>query len=168
MPPAQKRRRQPERDDLIGELQGHDAAAERQDVRVVVLARQARRVQIVAESRADAGDLVRGYLFALSAAAHHDAPLGAPFGDLTRHREADRRIVDGLLAIGAAIVDAVPQNPQPAFEMLFEKKSGMIRADRNPHDPGIVLCSSGARGVAIDIPVRAVVLKTHNFIDPQT
>jgi len=152
MPPAQKRRRQPERDDFIGELQGYDAAAERQHVRVVVLARQARRVDIVAESRADAGDLVRGHLLALSAAAHHDAPLGAPFGDLTRHREADRRIVDGLLAVGAKIVDAVPQTLQPDFEMLFEKKSGVIRADRNPHDSGIVLCSHWPKGFAPDIP----------------
>jgi hypothetical protein len=28
----------------------------------------------------------------------------------------------------------VTQTLQPAFEMLFEKKSGVIRADRNPHD----------------------------------
>jgi hypothetical protein len=36
----------------------------------------------------------------------------------------------------------VTQTLQTAFEMLFEKKSGVIRADRNPHDPGIVLCSA--------------------------
>src|ERR1700681_4542204 len=142
MPPAQKHRRQPERDDFLGELGRHDASPHRQNVGVVVLARKARGMHVVAQSRANAGDLVRRYLLSLSAAAQDDAPIGAPPCDLARDREADRRIVDRLLAVGAVIVNAVTQTLQTSFEMLFEKKSGVIRADRNPYDPGIVLCSA--------------------------
>jgi hypothetical protein len=81
-----------------------------------------------------------------------------PFRDLTRHREADRRIVDRLGAMGAVIVDAVTQMLQRALEMLFEKKSGVIRADRNQHDSGIVLCSHWPKGFAPDIPDQPCVV----------
>jgi hypothetical protein len=147
MPSAQERRCQPEGDDFISELERHDACPHRQHVGVVVLAREARGIQIVAEGRAHAGNLVRGYLLALSAAAQHDAPLGAILSNFTRHRKADGRVVDWLRAVGAVVVDGVTQTLQTAFEMLFERKSGVIRADRNPHDPRLyyVLTGQGLR-----------------------
>ena len=100
---------QPERQDLVGQAEGDDAAAHREDVGVVVLARQPRGVEIVAQRGADAGDLVGGDLLALAAAAEHDAAVGAAFGDRAADGDADRRIVDRRLAVGAVIVDGVPE-----------------------------------------------------------
>ena len=68
---------EPERDDFVGEAEGDDAAAHGEHVGVVVLARHAGGVEIVAERGADAGDLVGGDLLALAAAADDDAAIGA-------------------------------------------------------------------------------------------
>ena len=96
MPSALERRVEPEREDFVGQPERDDPAAHRQHVGVVVLARQPRGVEIVAQRGADAGDLVGGDLLALSAAAEHDAAIGAAVGDRAPDREADRRIVHGL------------------------------------------------------------------------
>src|SRR5207253_1720209 len=60
VPSALERRRQPQREDFVGESEGDDASAHREDVRVVVLAGEPRCIEIVAERRADARHLVRG------------------------------------------------------------------------------------------------------------
>src|SRR5258707_7155331 len=90
--PARVLRLQPELEDLVRETEGDDASADREDVGVVVLARQARGIQIVAERRADAGYLVGGDLFALTAAAEHDPAIGAPLDHRAADGETDRRV----------------------------------------------------------------------------
>ncbi len=90
-------------------------------------------VEIVAERRANPRDLVGGDLFALSAAAEHDAPLGPSLRHRSGHREADRRVVDRLFAVRAVIVDGVSEPPQRRLEVLFEQKAGVICADGNAH-----------------------------------
>src|SRR6185503_10914674 len=85
---------EPEREDFVGQAGGDDAPTHREHVGVVVLARQPRGEEVVAERGADAGDLVRGDLLALAAAADHDAAIGAALGHLAPDGEADRRIVD--------------------------------------------------------------------------
>ena len=87
------------RDDLVGEPGRHDAAADREDVGVVVGAREPRRVEVVAERRADAGHLVGGDLLALPAAADDDAALGAARDDGPADGGADRRIVHRLFGV---------------------------------------------------------------------
>src|SRR5690349_14729163 len=72
---------EPQRDDLLGEPEADDASAKRQHVCVVVLARQPRGVQIVAQRRAHPRDLVGGDLLALAAAADDDAAIGAARDD---------------------------------------------------------------------------------------
>ena len=62
--------------DLLGELGGHDPGADREHVGIVVLARHARGVEIVAERGARAAHLVGRDLLALPAAAEHDAHVG--------------------------------------------------------------------------------------------
>src|SRR5438128_2336388 len=64
MPSAVERRREPEREDLVGQAEGDDPAAHGEHVGVVVLAREARRIQVVAERGADAAHLVGRYLLA--------------------------------------------------------------------------------------------------------
>ena len=104
-----------------------------EDVGVVVLARQPRRIQIVAQRRADTRDLVGGDLFALAAAAEHDAAIGAAFGDRTPDVQADRRVVHRRFAVGAVILDDVAETRERLLEMFFEEKSRVIRANRDAH-----------------------------------
>ena len=100
---------QPEREDFVGEAGRDDPPAHRQDVGVVVLARQAGRIEVVAQRRADAVNLVGGDLLPLPAAADDDAAVGAARRDRAGDVGADRRVVDRRLAVGAAIVDDVAE-----------------------------------------------------------
>ena len=124
----------PESEDFVGESKGDNAPAHRQDVRVVVLARQTRCIEIVAQRRADAGNLVGGDLLALAAAAEHDTTIGPSLDDGAGHADADRRIVDRRLAIGPVVVDDVAVLSKGGLQMLFEEKPGVIGADSDAHD----------------------------------
>ena len=124
---------EPERQDFVGQAEGDDAAAHREDVGVVVLAREPRGVEVVAERGADAGDFVGGDLLALAAAAEHDAAVGAAFGDGAADGDADRRIVDRRFAVGAVIVDGVAEPRERLLQMFFEQEAGMIGADGDTH-----------------------------------
>ena len=130
---------EPEGHDLVGESERDDAPAHREDVRVVVLARQARREEVVAESGADPADLVRRHLFALPATAQHDAPSGAALDDGAAHRQANWWIVGRRLAVGAVILHGVPEACERGLQMLFEEKTGVIGANRDGHEAAIVL-----------------------------
>ena len=105
MAAAFKRRLEPEGDDLVGEPLGHDASAHREYVRVVVFAREARGVEVVAERGSDSDDLVGGDLLTLSASAQHDAAVRASFDDVASDRDTDGRVIDGLFARRAVILD---------------------------------------------------------------
>ena len=133
MPSAFERRVQPQRENFVRETEGDDASAHGEDVGVIVLARKARRVEVVAERGADTGDLVRGDLFALPRTAEHDAAIGGTRGHCAADREADRRIVDRRLAVGAVIVDGVAEPRERVFQMLLEGKAGVVGANRNSH-----------------------------------
>jgi hypothetical protein len=133
---AFERGRQPELENLLGQPVSDDAAAHREDVRVVVLARKPRRVEIVAQRGADAGDLVRGHLLALSAAAEHDPALRAPFRDGASDGEADRRVVGRRVAVRPVIVDGVAESRERLFEVFLEGEARVIGADRDSHVPG--------------------------------
>src|SRR5471032_2799835 len=129
MPSAFERRVEPERENLVRQSEGDDTAAHGEDVGVVVLARQASGVEIVAERGADAGDLVRGDLLALAAAAEDDAAIGAPLRDRAADGDADRRVVDGRLAVGPVVVDAVPEPREGLLQVFLEREARMIGAD---------------------------------------
>ena len=154
MPAARERRRQPQGQDFVREPERDDPAAHREDVGVVVLARQPRRVEIVAERRADAGDFVRGDLLALPAAAEHDAAIGAALGDRAPDADADERIVHRRLAVRAVIVDAVPERRQRLLEMFLEREAGMVGADRNPHGGIVLYARSAVRTPSVVISSR--------------
>ena len=135
MPSALERGGHPDGEDFVSEAERDDAAADREDVRIVVRARQARGVQVVAQRRARADDLVCGDLLALAAAADHDPAVRAAFGNGARDSEADRRIVDRRFAVGAVIVNDVAQPVKRLFEVFFERESGVIGANRHAHGP---------------------------------
>ena len=64
-------------------------------------------VEVVAERRPHAGDLVGGDLLALAAAAEHDAAVGPAGDDGSADGRADRRVVDRLGGVGAEVHDLV-------------------------------------------------------------
>src|SRR5262245_19373657 len=84
---------QPQLDDLIGQAEGDDASSHREDIGVVVFAREARGEQIVTERRTASGNLFGGDLLALTAAPYHDAAIGPTLYHDSGHVEADCRIV---------------------------------------------------------------------------
>ena len=126
-------RLEPQGRDLVGEAERDDAAAHRENVRIVVLPRQPRRIQIVAKSSADTRDLVRRDLFALPAPAEDDAAVCTSGGDQLRDVDADRRVVDRLLAVGAAIVDRVPEPRERLLQMFFECEARVVGPNRDAH-----------------------------------
>ena len=133
MAAAFERRCQPERQDFIGKAERHDSASHRKNVGVVVFTRQPRRIKIVTERRANPRHFVGRNLFALTAAAEHDAAVGCACCHGAAHRNADRRIVDGRLAVRAVIVDAVAEPRQRLLEVLLELKARMVGANRDSH-----------------------------------
>src|SRR5437867_2792433 len=134
MPSALERGGHPDGEDFVSEAERDDAAADREDVRIVVRAREAGGVQVVAQRRASPCDLVGGDLLALTAAADHDAAFRATLGDGARDGETDRRVVNCGFAVGAVIVDHMPQPLKRVFEMFFERESGVIGANRHAHE----------------------------------
>jgi len=124
---------QPQFENLVGQAEGDDAGPDRENVGVVVLAREARGVEIVAERRAHAAHLVGGNLLALPAAAEHDAAIDAAIDDGAADGEAERGIVDRLFAVGAEVVDAVPEPRQGVLQMFFQRKAGVVGADGDTH-----------------------------------
>jgi len=67
----------PDFDDFICQPEPYDAPAHGKHIGVVMQTRHACGVQVIAERGANAPHLVGGDLFPLSAAAEHDAALGA-------------------------------------------------------------------------------------------
>lgn len=115
-----ERRLEPQFQDFVGQPEGDDPASHREDVGIVVRARQASRIQIVAQGRAGARDFVRGDLLTLAAAAQHDTAVGATFDDRPGNSHANRRVVDRLFAVGSVIVDSVTESLQRLLQLLFE------------------------------------------------
>ena len=133
MPSPFERRLEPELEYLVRQPEGDNPSAHREHVRVVVQTRQPRRVEIVAKRGADTHDLIGRDLLALTAAAEHDTAIGASFGDRLPNRDADRRIVDRVLAVRPVVVHRMAQALQRLPQMFFQQKTGVICADGDSH-----------------------------------
>ena len=139
MPAAFERRLDPQHQDFVCEAEGDDTSAHRQNVGVVVLARQPSRVEVVTQGGAHAGHFVRRDLLSLTAAADDDAAIGTAEGDLARDADTDRRVVDRFFVVSAVIVDVVAEPLQRVFYVFLEEKAGVIGADGDAHKAAIVL-----------------------------
>ena len=124
---------QPQSEDVIRKPEGHDASTHREDVGVVVLARQAGGVEVVAQRRANTAHLVGGNLLALSAAAENDSTIRFPRNHRAPDGGANRRVVNRRITVRAVVVDVVPKCRKGFLQMFFERKAGMVCANRNPH-----------------------------------
>ena len=97
------------------------------------------------ERRANTRYLVGGNLLTLSATAEDDAAFGAAADDGSADRHADRRVVHGLFAVGAVVVDRVTETPKRLLQVLLEREARVIGADRDVHwrDCTMRACSNG-------------------------
>ena len=120
-------------DQLARQLGADDAAAEHEDVHVVVLHALVGRVRVVAETGADPGNPIRGHRRADAAAAHDDAALGPVFTQRFGDRLRVLAIVAGLAAVGADVDDLVVLLGERAGDALLEIETGAIRSDGDAH-----------------------------------
>ena len=102
-----------------------------------MLTGEPRGVEIVAQRRANAVDLVSRNLLALSAAADDNAAVGFGAGHQASHLGADRRIVDRRLAVGAAVVDLMAEPFEQSDDVLLQQKAGVVGADGDSHGRGL-------------------------------
>ena len=105
--------------------------AERQHVGVVVLAAVPGQRDVVTGRRAHAVHLVGGHGRADAGAVDHDAAVALPAGHQPRHRVGNARIIDGILAVGAAILDQTALVAQQAEKLILQLEPAMVRADGN-------------------------------------
>jgi 23S rRNA (cytosine1962-C5)-methyltransferase len=146
MPAAGERGRKPHGHDFVRQRVRHDARTDSQHVGIVVLARQARRIEIVAQRGAHAGNLVGGHLFPLAAPADHDAAVGPAVDHVPRYVGANRRVINNGIAVSAAVVGHVSETLERRDEMLLQREACMIRADGDAHGMRLYKGAKGAMG----------------------
>src|SRR5690606_25167884 len=109
---------------------------DRDDVRVVVLAPEARGLEVPRERGAHARDLVRRDLLAVAGAADDDAERARLRGDRLARGEAERRVVVlGVVRVGAVVHDVVARGTEVLHEVGLELEAGVVRGDVNAHAP---------------------------------
>src|SRR5262249_29985007 len=104
---------------------------------IVVLARHACGVEIIAERRPHASDLVRSELFALSAPTNDDPAICEPVDDRAADAGADGRVIDRFFAVRTVILDIVTQAADGFDQVLLQREPRVIRTDRDAHQ-GII------------------------------
>ena len=126
-------------DDVEGALGRRDAGAEREDVGVVVLAREAGGLEVHHRRGADAGDLVGGERHADAGAADQDAAI--EFAGRDRAPDLGRvvGIVDRLVRVGAEVAVRRAQLVERVLDQFLQLEAGMVCANRDAHRRGIVL-----------------------------
>ena len=134
VPAALERRRKPERGNFVGQTERDDATAHGENVRIIVLARHARCIEVVTEGRPYATNLVGRHLFTLTAAAKYDSAVDASVGNGAGDIGADRRIVNRMIREGSAIVDIVAKTRQRRHQMFLQRETRVVRTDRDTHD----------------------------------
>jgi hypothetical protein len=117
----------------LDHLPAREALRKRDDVRVVVAARQLRRVRLGNRGASDARNLVRGHGDAEARAADDDTAVGLTRRDGLPNRVTVLRIVDGRRVVRSVIdyvMSAIAQNLRDAI-LVFE--TGVICAEGDFH-----------------------------------
>src|SRR6478609_2510528 len=123
-------------DELDGLVDRVLARADGDDVRVVVLAPQAGRVEVPRERGAHAGHLVRGDLLAVARPPDDDAERARLRDDRLARGEAERRVVvEGVELVGPVVHDVVARGLEVLDEVGLELVAGVIGGDVNAHGP---------------------------------
>jgi len=133
VPSASEISGEPEADNLQRQFRRNRALTEREDVRVVVLARPAGGVEAPTKRATDAFDFVGDNGLAVAGTAQHDAALELS----ARHRLGDRPnkygVIHGLGIERAKITHFVSEFLQQNFDLCLVIKPGVIRADGDFH-----------------------------------
>src|ERR1017187_6416270 len=132
---------------IEGDGAAEHAAAQADDVGLVVLAGQRGRRGVVDDGRSHTGDLVGRHGDADTRSAGADAQLGPP----RHHGPPDRRavvgVVNGCLAVDRAqVIDLMAPLGQLGLEHLLEGETGMIRTHGDAHCGQVYRRSRGSFG----------------------
>ena len=126
-------RGEPELEDLRRQAGGDDAPTHGEHVGVVVLAAQARGVQVVAQRGPHAVHLVGGDLLALARAAEHDAPVGLAGHHGAADGGTDGRVVDRVGAVGAEVDRLVAPALELHHEVSLQVEPRVVGTDGHLH-----------------------------------
>ena len=126
-----KRRRQKRGKDFFRQPNANNAGTNAEYIRVVVRTRQACGVEVVAQCRTHTMNLVGSDLFALPAAAEHDAQVGTTVANRPADLCANRGVVDGGGAVGSKICDDVTVAGENTDEVLLQFVAGVVGANRD-------------------------------------
>lgn len=122
------------------------AAADGDDVGVVVLTAELSGLHAPGQDGADALDLVRGDLLPVAGAADHDAEAALVRGGLLRGAEAEGRVVvHGVVDVGATVDGLVAVVLEPVHEVVLELKAGMVGSEVHAHGTSVARGGPTAR-----------------------
>src|SRR2546428_10783882 len=105
MSPAFERSLEPGAHDLQSSLLCQHPLAQRNHIGIIVLPRQARCLNIPAESATHSFEAIGDHSFTIARAAEHDTALGLAASHRKSYRTDKDRVIDWLFRIGAEIID---------------------------------------------------------------
>ena len=118
----------------LGHVLPGQACAQGDDIGVVMLAREHRRIGFADQRAADGGMAVYGDGYADARAADRDAALRLARGDRLGKLVAEIGIIDAIGRGGAEIGDIVPGLAQPRGERGLQLDGGVIGGDGDADD----------------------------------
>ena len=130
MPAALEGRLKERVHDLERKSRADDAAAESEDVRIVVPPCHLRAVAVAAESGADAAHLVHGDGDTDAGAADGDAAFAFAACNGARDRLAVIGVVAAFLRIGAEVLELDTLFPEMGHDFLLQGKAAVVGSDR--------------------------------------
>ena len=110
-----------------------DACSETEDVHVVVFDSLMSRIDVVADSRANARNLVRRHTDPDAAAAEQNAPLCLSGEDRLTHLSREVGIIDRTIRVGSAIDDIMPRRLHDRDDSLFQREPAVITSKGDTH-----------------------------------
>src|SRR4051794_14966456 len=136
-------RRQVGVDDVRGQRRADHAAAEAQDVAVVVLDRLVRRVGVVGDDGADLRELAGRHRDPRAGTAHQHGTVGLVVAHRFGGEAGGVGIVDRIGRPRAEVGDLVARGRHRVQHHRLQRKPGMVERARDPHDdasPEIAPC----------------------------
>ena len=128
---ALERREEEDAKDLFRQTHTNDPGTDAEHIRVVVLARHSRCVQVVTKRGADTAYFVGGELLALSATAEHDTQIGVAVANSAPDGRTDGWIVAALHAVRAVVIGDMTCCFKHPDEVLLQLEAGMVGPNRD-------------------------------------
>ena len=111
-----------------------DARSQTEDVYVVVLDSLMSRIDVVANPRADARNLVRRHADPHATAAEQNPTFSLPGKDRLTHLPCEVRIIDRTIRVSPAIDDLMPRCLYDRNDPLLERKPTVITSKGDTHE----------------------------------